>query len=225
MPKQIHFYYKKSVNTTFIVEKGADTMLPIFSCIIIFCLWLRYELKKSSRQSESNRNSLFEREAKANSTRKKSISTLNYITISEKTILFLEINDNKIKKYQNGFNNLIDKKIVNLSGMTNTDLKMEYGVGNFAVLCEADTNFNELVRLLHNYGKRLNELDYISESVEVLEYAISIGSDMSITYKLLTEIYIAKNMSDKIKSLIQSAEQLDSLTKNSILSHLHSAIS
>lgn len=200
-------------------------MLPIFSCVIIFCLWLRYELHKSSRHTENTKNSLFEREAKANSTRKKSISTLNYITISEKTILFLEINDNIIKKCQNGFNSLADKKILNLSGMTNTDLKMEYGVGNFTILCEADTNYNELVRLLHNYGKRLNELEYTGQAIEVLEYAISIGSDMSITYKLLTEIYIANNMpSDKISSLIEAADKLDSLTKNSILSYLHSAM-
>lgn len=199
-------------------------MLPIFSCIIIFCLWLRYELQKTSRQAEKNKNDLIERESKANSVRKKSISSLDYITISEKTILFIEINDNLIKKYQNGFCNLVDKKIVNLSNMTNTDIKMEYGVGNLNTLIDADTNYNELVKLLHNYGKRLNELGFQTEAIEILEYSISIGSDMSITYKLLTDIYIQNHMSDKLNQLIESAERLESLTKNSILSYLHSAM-
>lgn len=200
-------------------------MIPIFFCIIVFCLWLRYELNKSSRQTEKDKNHLFEREAEANSVRKKSISSLDYITISEKTILFLEINDNQIKKIQDGFKNLLEKKIINLSHMTNTELKLEYGVANLNTLMDADTNYGELVRLLHNYGKRLYELDYIDESIEVLEYSISIGSDMSITYKLLADIYIKNNMSEKFNELIISAENLESLTKDSILSYLNSAIS
>jgi hypothetical protein len=200
-------------------------MLPIFSCVIIFCIWLRYELSKDSKRIDKARYNLIEKESRANSTRKKSISSLDYITISEKTILFIEINDDIIKKYQNGFDKLLDKKILNLSNMSNTDIKMEYGPANLNALIEADDNYNELVRLLHNYGKRLYELNYTNEAIEVLEYSISIGSDMSTTYKLLADIYIRNNRTDDITRLIQSAEQLKSLTKNSILSYLHSSIS
>lgn len=197
-------------------------MLPILSCFIIFCLWLRYELRKSSNQVEKTKNTLIENESMANSTRKKSISSLNYITISEKSILFIKINDSKIKNIQKEFEILKDKKILNLSNMSNTELKLNYGPANLPVLSEADENFSSLVRNLHKYAEALKDLDMKKEAIEVLEYAIDIGSDMSISYKLLSELYKGTDNSKKIDYLIKKAETLDSLMKEPILNYLKS---
>lgn len=199
-------------------------MLPIFFCFIVFCFWFRYELRKSSSKAERDKNTFFENESKANSTRKKSINSLNYITVSEKSILFIEINDDIIVKFQQRFRQLSDKKIVNLSNMTNTMLKLEYGPGNLTTLMSYDNNYTELVHSLFKYAERLYELSYITEAVEVLEYSINIGSDMINTYKLLAKIYVETEQKEKIKILTEHAEKLDSITKKPILENLNSAM-
>ncbi len=200
-------------------------MLPMLFCFFIFCFWLRYELRKSSSKTEKDKNILFENESRANSTRKKSINSLNYITISEKSILFIEINDDTIIKIQKNFVNLKDMKILNLSSMTNTELKSEYGPGNLTALTEYDNNYTELIRQLHLYAKRLDELEYFDESIEVLEYSVSIGCDMITSYRLLADLYNRTNNSGKISSLAESARQITSITREPILELLHSSIS
>ena len=106
--------------------------------------------------------------------------------------------------------------------MSNTELKLNYGPANLPVLSEADENFSSLVRNLHKYAEALKDLDMKKEAIEVLEYAIDIGSDMSISYKLLSELYKGTDNSKKIDYLIKKAETLDSLMKEPILNYLKS---
>lgn len=202
-------------------------MLPLFTTVmlvIIFCAWLGYELKKSSAIVEKERTNRLELESKANSTRKKPINSLNYITISEKSILFLKINNDNIEKIQKEFKSLADAKILNLSHMTNTELKLEYGPANLPALSEADENFSTLVRLLHKYAETLADIHMEKEAIEVLEYSLSIGSDMSISYKLLANLYLDNNMNDKIDDLLIKADSLTSLTKEPIKDYLISLV-
>lgn len=198
--------------------------LPLLSCFIVFCVWLRYELKKSKSKSINDRNTFFENEAQANLTRKKPLNALNYITVSEKSILFIEINDDNIKKIQKNFVDLKDKKIVNLTNMTNTDLKREYGPGNLNTLIEYGDNYILLIRSLHDYARRLSELEFTKEGIEVLEFSIMNGCDMISSYKLLTELYINTNQTEKINQLIDYAKNLDSITRTPILNFLNSSI-
>lgn len=203
------------------------TMLPLFTTVmlvIIFCAWLGYELKKSSAIVEKERTNRLELESKANSTRKKPINSLNYITISEKSILFLKINNDNIEKIQKEFKSLADAKILNLTHMTNTELKLEYGPANLPALSEADENFSTLVRLLHKYAETLADIHMEREAIEVLEYSLSIGSDMSISYKLLANLYLDNNMNDKIDDLLIKADSLTSLTKEPIKDYLISLV-
>lgn len=199
-------------------------MLPIFFCVVVFSFWLRYELKKSTSIVEKSKAEYLELEAKANSTRKQNINSLNYITISEKSILFIEINDDNIKNIQNSFKELSDKKILNLSGKTNTEIKAEYGPANFPALSTADENYMKLIRLLHNYADALHQTGRDKEAMEVLEYSLSIGSDMSISYKLLANLYLDNSMNEKIDSLTEMADKLTSLTKEPIKEFLLSLI-
>ena len=67
--------------------------LPFF---LVFCLWLRFEFRKSSNQAEHSKQNRLELEREANFTRKKSIDNLHYITFSEKSIPIIEINDDLI---------------------------------------------------------------------------------------------------------------------------------
>lgn len=196
-------------------------MLPILSCVIVFTVWLQYEIKKHNRKAESSKRHFIELESQANAVRKKPIDSLNYITISEKSLPFIKINDEKVISCQQNLLKFSNKKIVNLSSKTNTELKLEYGVGNLKILSEYDANFTELIRHLQKYAEALHKLSYDNEAAEVLQFSVNIGSDMKSTYCLLCDLYSSNRDAEKIDGLIQSATELDSLLKAAILNYLN----
>ena len=112
-------------------------------------------------------------------------------------------------------------KILNLTGITNTELKEQYGVANLTVLTDYDNNYTTLVNTIARWGARLIDLEYNDEAVTVLEYGLSIGTDVSRNYLILADIYRKKGETDKIDALITRASTLKSLMKNSILSKLN----
>lgn len=188
---------------------------PITFLLLAFVFFLNLNARKSSSST------LVERESKANATRKKDLSNLHYITLTEKNLPQIETNDEILLSCQKKLTLLSDEKIVNFTGYTNTDLKLEYGAANLNILSEYDSNFTELCRTLNKFGHRLHELGFIREARDVLEYAISIDSDVSKTYRLLGEIYVTAGEYDKINSLIESANNLNSLSKTSIINALN----
>lgn len=197
----------------------------IFFIVIVFILWLKYELKKSSQTLQNANNKFWEREELANSTRKKSTDSLNYITISEKSLPFLEINDEIIMKCVNQLVILKDKKILNLTGKSNTDLKLEYGAANLTYLSECDENYTTLCRTLNTYSARLSELGHEDEARKVLEFAVETGSDSLSMYRLLADIYSCHKEADNLEYLLFKANQLDSILKNTIINSVSSHIS
>ena len=126
---------------------------------------------------------------------------------------------NEIKEF------LKDKKILNLTGKTNTDLKLEYGAANLTYLSECDENYTTLSRTLNTYSARLYELGYESEARKVLEFAVETGSDSLSMYRLLADIYSGRNEADSLEYLLFKANQLDSMLKKTIVNDVSSRIS
>ena len=93
-----------------------------------------------------------------------------------------------------------------------------------AVLSEYSDNFITLISSIQKYAKRLSELGFDNEAIEALEFSVRSGCDMISSYKLLTELYIKNNQSDKINTLLEYADKLDSITKKPILNFLHSSV-
>ena len=112
------------------------------------------------------------------------------------------------------------QKIVNLGCFSNTELKYKYGVANLNLLTEYDSNFSELVTLLQNYAELFLQSDFENQALTVLEYAISIGSDISKTYTTCAEIYYNQNQLDKIEWLKKEAEKISTSRKDSIVRKL-----
>ena len=56
--------------------------------------------------------------------------------------------------------------------MTNTDLKLKYGILNFKKLSEYDDNFTKFVSMLPDYYNRLKEAGYESLGNALLELAV-----------------------------------------------------
>lgn len=195
-------------------------MYPFFLIFFIFCVYVKLSLSKSSHNAEKNKTNLLELEREANSTRRKSIDNLDYIIFSEKSIPINEINDNELKKIQEKLLNFADKKILNLSGISNIELKKTYGPANLPTLTEYDNNFLELVRTLHEYAVALNNLNFQDDAIKVLEYSVDIETDMGSSYKLLGDLYYSKNDISSIKNLLEKTDKVNNLSRNSVISYL-----
>lgn len=165
----------------------------------------------------------WEKELSANSVRKKDISNLNYITIPD-SLPTININDTKILKDYETINKLRERKILNLSGMSNTNIKLEYGVGNLAFLSECDDNFVLLVRTLDELGHLLFSQGYETQGCEIFEYAVYIGSDIKATYTALADYYNKNNDKNGIDKLLLNASSIQTSAKDRIVEYINSVM-
>ncbi|MCH5272285.1 MAG: hypothetical protein J1E35_01300 [Lachnospiraceae bacterium] len=115
---------------------------------------------------------------------------------------------------------LSGKRILNLSGISNTDLRLTYGTANLEPLTAYDQNFTLLIRSLQKWGALLVSAGHSQDAVTVLSYAVNIGSDIAGTYALLARLYKENGELQKISELKEHAEQLSTLMKPSILKDL-----
>lgn len=196
-------------------------MIPVFFVLtLLLMLWIYYQKSRTDRSAKAVHDAFWEKERLANTTRKKDISGLDYITIPVEELPFPNLNDEEITEVQKRLQTLAGEKIVNFTGITNTELKLQYGAPNIELLMAFDKNYLELVRSLYRYGKLLYERGYKKEATTILEYGISIKTDVSANYTLLASIYKEENDTKRIDFLISQAETLNSLTKNSLLANL-----
>ncbi len=191
-------------------------LLPYFIILIVV---IQLKLRKSTKNDKERMAKFWERELNANSVRKKDISNLNYITIPD-TLPTINSDDTKILKCYDTINKLRERKILNLSGMSNTDIKLEYGVGNLAFLSECDDNFVLLVRTLDELGRLLFSQGNETEGCEILEYGVSIGSDIKATYMALADYYKEHNNTNKLNKLLLSASDIQSSAKDRIMEYI-----
>lgn len=194
---------------------------PFFASFIVFCAWLGYEIHKHRNLEKKSMDAFWEKEYAANRTRRKSLDGLNYITIPLDTFpMTLFKDDEVISECQETLIELSKEPIVNLTGISNTDLKLQYGAPNINLLTAYDQRYTTLVRTLQTFGKALYDKGYTSQAKTVLEFAVSTHTDVSSTYKLLAAIYKESGQPDKIRELIPIAESLNSGLKNSIVKML-----
>ena len=200
-----------------------SSFFATFFLVMLIIVWYAYERNKATRKAQKKSEQFWERESLANSTRKKSMADLTLITIPLEELPITPTEDEKLQEYQNFITFLSKKDIINLTGISNTDLKLAYGVPNFPYLSECDQNFTELARTLNQWGSRLLELNRQADARKVLEFAVSCKSDVSATYRMLSSLYVQSKERGKILDLIKTAETLDTLLKNNILADLEKA--
>ena len=204
---------------------------PFLASMLIFLLVLHYNLNKGKRLGKKQEDSFWKKEYEANTTRKKSLSDLTYITFQAEDFFPINLLEQHqvseflntypdVKKILPRFIALSNEKIVNLSRFTNTELKFEYGIANFNLLSEYDENYLELISLLNKYGSVYYDAGYLSQALAIFEYAISIGSDVTDTFLLLADIYKREEASDSLATLYTNVEKLSDKKKNIILKKL-----
>ncbi len=194
---------------------------PFFASFIVFCVWLGYEIHKSRNKAEQASYDFWEKEAKANNTRKKSLDNLDYIKIPFDSLPTNAcVDDPTIYECWETLKILSENPIVNFTGISNTDLKLMYGAPNIDLLSRYDQNFTILVRTLQKLSQALYERGCLKEACQILEFAVSVRTDITGSYKLLASIYQQTGQSDKIYDLIPIAENLNTSLSKRIVSML-----
>ena len=194
-------------------------MIGMFlSSLIVFCLVIAFTNRRHKKMIEKYEKDFWDREALATNTRKKSLTNLAYISIPEYLIPehFMP-KDAEVLELLETLRYLSTQKIVNLTGYTNTDLKLEYGTANITCLSEYDQNYTLLARTLQRLAEILYQNALIKEARTILEFAVSTGTDVSRSYYLLADIYDAEGEYDKKTALIKKAGSLRSTMKNVIV--------
>ena len=196
--------------------------LIILSSTLLFCLLYFLSRQKSKREEEDKERKFWERERESNFTRKKSLDNLNYVTIPE-SILHITPMTEEIESFLRDLKDLSTYKIVNLTGFTNTDLKLEYGTANINILSDYDFHYTKLVTILQKLAELLHENSNDADAIHVLEFAVSTGTDVSKSYYLLAKLYHDAGTPEKITNLINQAQSIRSMLKDTIVQNLQAA--
>ena len=196
--------------------------LMILPFVIILLSLFNLFRNRSRRSMKESQDAFWEKEQRANQTRKQDISHLDYILIPLNTFPIGKYGDDKLSEFEQTLHTLSSRKILNLSGISNTDLKLQYGAANLPVLSDCDTQFTTLARTLSAYGEQLAALGHWQDAVHVLEFGVACKTDISKNYTLLGTLYHEHNQTDKLNELIEIVRSSDMLLKNTVLKQLTS---
>ena len=196
--------------------------LMILPFVIILLSLFNLFRNRSRRSMKESQDAFWEKEQRANQTRKQDISHLDYIQIPLNTFPIGKYGDDKLSEFEQTLHTLSSRKILNLSGISNTDLKLQYGAANLPVLSDCDTQFTTLARTLSAYGEQLAALGHWQDAVHVLEFGVACKTDISKNYTLLGTLYREHNQTDKLNELIEVVRSSDMLLKNTVLKRLTS---
>lgn len=192
-------------------------MFPFLAIFVIFCLILTFYIKKNDADQQRVQDEFWEKERQSNAVRKKDISKLDYITIP-----FDKIPVKLSTSAEEALYELSEKPMLNLTGISNTDLKLEYGTANLEKLSQYDINFTNFVATLPEYTNELQEAGHLESAQMLLEFAVSVKADSRKIYKQLANIYAQNHQEEKLEWLKETAKDLPGFTQSAILKDLSS---
>ena len=191
--------------------------LAIFA---VFAVWCRVEIKLKSNREDNKEEAFWKRERESNSVRRKPIDHLDYVKIPESLPFDLHTENLEIQECIKIIKELINEPILNLTGYSNTDLKIKYGTANITVLSIADQNYTLLVTTLQKWADELFKLDCKEEAYSILEFSVSTKVDIGKTYRLLGKHYLEAGDMPSFDKLIETAKDLKSMNTKYIVASL-----
>lgn len=198
--------------------------LVFFASIATFSIAIAVNIHRSTKDQAAQEQAFWAREREANSTRRRSLDDLDYIRIPvEEFPMSLLADVPKVDDYKQIVMTLKDQPVVNFTGISNTELKLRYGAPNIDLLTQYDQNYTLLVRTLQQWAQALYDAGHVDEARHMLEFAVSTGTDISGTYRLLCQIYKQQHTPEKIGQLYPVAEVLNSAMQKSIVRILQEA--
>lgn len=197
-------------------------LLPL---IITILAWvLKHNADKHDHTDKRSVRTYLDRESAANSVRRQDISALPYIQAPIESFPFdITLNDPKkqlqIDNYKKEILSCAQRPMLNLIGVTNTELKENYGPANLDVLATYDQNYSMYTRNLFLYAQTIYE-DYPSEAIRMLEYCIQEGTDISGIYELLGRHYKSQGNTAAFSHLYEVIPDANSISGKMIRNKL-----
>lgn len=191
----------------------------IFSITVIFLVVFSLKMSAAKKKSKASED-FWEREQKANMTRRIDPDTIEYLKIPVEVLPFEENPEDELRKIQDTIIALSKERLLNLTGLTNTDIKLTYGAANLPLVSQCDQRFTLLARTLYQWAAWLFHHNEIKKAQTVLEYAVSCQTDISGIYTMLADIYLKDSRPEEVAELILKAEKLPTLMKASIIRDL-----
>lgn len=190
----------------------------IIASTLILAAAIAIASSKSRKNAAAMEQAFWQRERAANSTRRKPLDDLNYIKLPMEIFPMDLLEDiPRVEDYRQIMLSLKDQPIVNFTGLSNTDLKLRYGAPNINLLTTYDQNYTLLARTLQQWAQALYDNGFSKEACQLLEFAVSTGTDVSATYRLLIRIYQENGTPEKIDALYPVAESLTSAMQKPIV--------
>ena len=163
------------------------------------------------------------------------IAEQNEITIKPKAKLdeinFIKCDISKVKFTTNSTDtneeidkllNLSHSKLANFKGVSNQELKREYGNNNFDEVLSYQNNFDELLKSLVYTAELLARDGDDKSAISLLQTSISLGNDVTKNYTLLADLYSKNKMRKEMFSLIDDVKANKEISQNKIMTHISS---
>ncbi|MCR5098097.1 MAG: hypothetical protein K6B14_04025 [Lachnospiraceae bacterium] len=189
-----------------------------FFIAFIIALALRYAWLDKKRKAVEDE--FWEREEQAKHVPKKDLSELDYIKVPLEEFPIGKYQEDEVVSLEDAITALSKKRLINITGMTNTEVKLAYGTDNLEVLSGMEEDYNELTVLLVDYAKALMEHEDFEAAKKVLSFGVETGTDVSTNYELLGDCCLALDQKKEIEDLKQKVLERHLLLESKILFYL-----
>ena len=193
---------------------------PFLTIFLVFVISLAVRFAYLEKKRKDKEEAFWEKEEAANHVPATDLSKLSYIHIPIEEFPIGRYDDDEIAGIEDGLLALSKKRIINITGMTNTEVKLAYGTDNLEVLSEMEDAYNELTVLLVDYAKSLMEHEDYEAAKRVLLFGLEIGTDVSGNYELLGDCYHELCEDAAIEELKQRVMERHLLLESKILFYL-----
>lgn len=199
-------------------------LFPFLTVFIIFITVLAIIYRRNAKKQTDVQNAFWEREYAANAVSPVDLNSIQYITIPLEKFPLGFSSKEEILSMEDELLALSKKRLLNLTGKTNTELKELYGVPNLEEMTSIGENFDRLTILLKKYAEALIEEERLTDAVSVLEFGVAVKTDISQHYILLGECYLKLGKRTKIEYLIEQVRHTNLLLAPSIIRQLEALL-
>lgn len=177
-------------------------MLVLLAITLVVIIVLGYYRSKATQSQDNAEKAFWEKELAAGNTRRQDLEKLDYITIP-------------LEQFPLGLNTDAEKELVALSkeriknfqGLSNTELKLQYGTANLDELSSYESNFIRLQQVVLEYAKELCTADRRADAIHILEFMLQNGGDISGLYLELATLYQQEGCEEKVQHLFTTIDQ------------------
>jgi hypothetical protein len=203
----------------------------IFILFLSLVFVLQHNLRKSKKTDQALKDQFWSKEKQSLTVRKKSFSESDYIRPSLDSLNFDKFTPSlpadRLQHQQliQDLNRLVVLDMMNFSHMSNSEIRIAYGTANQTVVTDNEEHYNQFLKTLAKYGHFMLDHEESYEAEAAFRLAIDLGSDYTDHYLSLATLYENSNKKEAIQPLIQQANELTSLSKDSIIKKLNNFLS